>query len=222
MSMKSIARSGAEGNTRLQKMYGAGSTPPRQDYPKGYATGGAVKDYAGGGMVAPDADGMAAKPNLGRPGRKMAKGKSGKSGKGTNVNVVIMPKPDAPKAPADMAAPPPAMMGPAPMPPPAAGPGGPPPPMPMRAKGGRVQDVRDGDEGQTQGAESGAMKLVQGRKAGGTVNAEKHTAGQDTSAEREAMSVLTGKKEGGPVLKMQAGAGGGKGRMEKIAKQKRA
>lgn len=210
MSIKGMARSGSEGNTRLQKMYGAGSTPPRQDYPKGYATGGAVKAYATGGEVSDTAEGMPSKPNLGRPGRKMGKGKAKAGGKGTNVNVVIMPKPDMPKP--DMAAgAPPAGPGPMPMPPPGAGG----PPMPMRAKGGRVS-------GQDTHAERESMKSM-GRKSGGKVM--KH----DDAAEDRKMiksmvkpSALTGKKEGGPVLKMHAGAGSGVGRIEKEKKQKRA
>ena len=63
--------------------------------------------------------------------------------------------------------------------------------MPMRAKGGRVMKHDDAAEDR---------KMIK--------SMVKPTA-------------LTGKKEGGPVLKMHAGAGSGKGRLEKIAKQKR-
>ena len=136
------ARSGAEGNTRLQNMYGAGSTPPHQSYPKGYAAGGAVKGFAIGGAAS--ADGSPAKPNLARPGRKMA-GKGKKGGKGTNVNVIVMPKGDGPGGPPMMLPPgpmagPPPSGPPMPMPPP--GPGG--PPMPMRKHGGKVQAFKKG------------------------------------------------------------------------------
>ncbi len=95
----------------------------------------APRKYADGGAVAGDpVGGMAAKPRLDRPSRKAGKG--GK-GKGTSVNVIIMPKgdagpkPDMPMGP--MAGPPPGPMP--PMPPP--GPGG--PPMPMRKHGGRIK-----------------------------------------------------------------------------------
>lgn len=139
------------------------------------ADGGAVpaakgtKKFAAGGMVGGDLGGIEGSPapkNLGRPGR--AKGKKGKgkgSKKGTNVNVVVMPKDGAAGAPGAPGAippvppvppmPPPAPVPPAPgldigaappppMPPPGppmpGGPGmGPPmPPIPMRKEGGRV------------------------------------------------------------------------------------
>jgi len=154
MSMKSIARSGAIGNTRLAKQYGAAGDPKAQSYPKGYATGGAVTSVNRdmGGPVG--AEGMPAKPNLGRAGRKM-KGKDGN--KGTNVNVVIMQKPDgAPPmpggpVPGPMAGPPPGGPPmPMPMPPPGAGPGG--PPMPMRKAGGRVKRAWGGPVGNAAGA----------------------------------------------------------------------
>ena len=82
----------AVGNKRLLKSYGSGSSGPRQ----AYASGGAVKHRAMGGPAMDEgmapAEGMAAKPNLSRPGRKMH-GKGGKDAgkKGTNVNVIVMP-----------------------------------------------------------------------------------------------------------------------------------
>lgn len=175
--MKSV-RSGAEGNTRLQKQYGGGSTPPRQHY----ASGGAVK---GGGNPSLDeglsAAGSPAKPSLARPGRKMA-GKGGKKDgkKGTNVNVIIMGKggPDAGAPPM----PPMADAGGPPMPPP----GGP----PMRASGGRVSKS------------DAAVKIAakeESRKGGGKVC----------------------RSVGGPAMPprgFDGGAGGARGRLEKIKK----
>ena len=145
MSYLKSVRSGSEGNTRLQKSYGGGSSAPRQCY----ATGGAVK---GGGRDGPAlsegiaASGAPAKPNLARPGRKLSKkGGAKKDDKGdgkkagATVNVVVMSggKPDGgpPMPPPDM--------GPPPGPPP--GPGG--PPLPMRASGGRVVKLDAGAGG---------------------------------------------------------------------------
>lgn len=138
--MKKIARSGAEGNTRLLAKYGGGSKPPRQSYPKGYATGGMVKDESPAlneGMEA--ADGEAARPNPGRAGRKASSK--------TNIVINVAPAdkgaaglpPPMPMPPASPAMPPPAppMAG----PPPGPGmmpPGGPPiGPRPFKT-GGRV------------------------------------------------------------------------------------
>jgi len=153
--MSKIAPSGAEGNTRLLKQYGGGSTGPKQSYAKGYASGGAVRGdnpALGEGI---SAAGGAAKPSLARGGRK-APGKGGKGKGGTNVNVVIVPKPDGAAAgPAGLpiGGPPPGagLPPPMPMPPPGAGPGpggpggpGPMPPMPMRKHGGRVKKADGG------------------------------------------------------------------------------
>lgn len=104
---------------------------------------GSAPKYASGGTVgeAGPVDGMGAKPRMDRPGRKMGKDK-GKKG-GTNVNVIVMPKGDAPVGGPPMAGPKPDMPmpppHPMPMPPPGAGPGG--PPMPMRASGGRIANL---------------------------------------------------------------------------------
>lgn len=200
--MSKIARPGSEGNTRLLKQYGGGSSPPRQSYPKGYATGGAVKNPALAEGV--EAAGGPAKVNLSRPGRKMGgkapAGKSGK-GKGTNVNVIVMPHggdkgaPPAGGPPPDMpmAGPGPGPMP--PMPPPGAGPGG--PPMPMRAKGGRVNEDAKADK-----------KMI----ADAVHKHEKH----DHKGQK-----LTKLSVGGPAKPARgfdAGAGGGKGRLEKLKK----
>lgn len=157
MSMKSIAPPGSHGNCRLLKEYGGGYEPPRQSYPKGYANGGSVRGhvrtYANGGSAPMEApEGAPAPARLDRPGRK-----KGKDKKGTNVNVVVMPRePSAPAGPGaglpviPPGGPPPAgpmPLPPGPMPPMAGpGPGGPPivPPMPMRARGGPVKAMRHG------------------------------------------------------------------------------
>ena len=145
--MTKIARPGSEGNMRLLKQYGGGSTPPRQHF----ATGGAVRS---GGNPALDeglfASGQAARPNLSRPGRKAKKDKDKAK---TNINIVLMGKdkdaappampPGGPMAAAGPMPPPPMPMPmKPPMGPPMAGPDG--PPMPMRASGGRVNRADGG------------------------------------------------------------------------------
>lgn len=126
--MSKIARPGSEGNMRLLKAYGGGSSPPRQSY----ADGGAVNPALDEGLAAAS-DAGADKPTKGKDkGKKESK---------INVNVIIagkdkdaappMPPPTgaAGLAPPPMPMPPPGPMG---------GPPGMPPGMPMRAKGGRV------------------------------------------------------------------------------------
>ena len=189
MSMKKIAPSGAAGNTRLLSKFGGGSSGPRQEYRPGYATGGVVK--AKGGEVSGgsrDADGAPAKPPLARAGRKMGKGKPKGDAK-TNINIIIAGKGDAPASKPPM--------------PPMGGPGGPPPDMgpppgappmpPMRAKGGRVN---------SDAAEDKAMvtKMI-----------HKH------EKEDHKGSPMTKFASGGKIRQIKDGAGGGKGRLEKIA-----
>lgn len=88
MSYKSIARSGAEGNTHLLKSYGGGSSGPRQ----AYATGGAVRSSPNPALAEGlSAAGGAAKPSLARPGRKMASKAKGKGKKETQINVIVAP-----------------------------------------------------------------------------------------------------------------------------------
>lgn len=161
--MTKIARPGSEGNMRLLKQYGGGSTPPRQHF----ATGGAVRS---GGNPALDeglfASGQAARPNLSRPGRKAKKDKDKAK---TNINIVLMGKdkdaappampPGGPMAAAGPMPPPPMPMPmKPPMGPPMAGPDG--PPMPMRANGGRVSD---GERQQMSDAGAAAGRKMSGR-----------------------------------------------------------
>lgn len=119
------ASSQAAQSAKLRKLGAVGSLKlarKAEHAPRKYASGGIVGES---GPV----DGAAAKPRLDRPGRKMGKDK-GKKG-GTNVNVIVMPKGDAPAGPP---------MGGPPMPPPGPPPGGPPMP-PMRASGGRIANL---------------------------------------------------------------------------------
>lgn len=203
--MTKIARPGSEGNVRLLKQYGGGSEPPRQSYPKGYATGGAVRGDNPSLSEGLSASGSAAKPSLARSGRKAPKGK--KEAK-TNINVVVMTpekgeKP--PMAPADMPIaaspmPPPPM----PMPPPGAGPGG--PPMPMRAKGGRV--VKD-DEAQDKAMVKAAVGKHEAARHPGEPKTKLATGGPAKEPTTKGMLA-----EGG----YQGGGGGAMGRLEKAKK----
>lgn len=147
--MSKLARPGSEGNVRLLKQYGGGSSPPRQHY----ASGGVVAKSGSNPALAEGiaASGSPAKPNTSKPGRK-AKGKNAGK-KGTNVNVIVMPKGDdkPPMPPMPPVIPMPEGPPPMPMPPVGAGPVGPPPggpPMPpMRATGGRVVKAPKMDAG---------------------------------------------------------------------------
>lgn len=200
------ARSGADGNSRLLKEYGGSKGSDGMS--KCYAHGGSVhhkamgehgqsKDghkphKAEGGEV----EGMAAKPRLDRPGRKM-KGKGKDKAKGTNVNVIIMSGKDGapgaamagPGGPPPGAGPmPPPMMKPPgpPMPPPGAG--GPPGMPPMHKDGGKVHAYKNGGsikaEGQTSATEAEAEKEeTEGRKDGGKV--QKKADGGPTTKYRE-------------------------------------
>lgn len=174
MSYKSIARSGAEGNTHLLKSYGGGSSGPRQ----AYATGGAVRNSPNPALAEGlSAAGGAAKPSLARPGRKMASKAKGKGKKETQINVIVAPSggdkaagpvsPGGPMPPmAGPPGPPPMPPGP-PMPPPGAGPG---PMPPMRARGGKV-----------------VTKSVKKRESGGraTISADSLRAAREERAKAE-------------------------------------
>lgn len=141
-----LRKLGAQGSLKMAR---AGEHAPRKynDDRARYADGGAVGDIGG----------MASKPRLDRPGRKMGKAKGKKDAK-TNINVIIAGKPDAGAPKPDMGMPPPgAMAGPPP------GPPGP----PMRASGGRIGNlgkyahggkVKRADGGWTGEGDSGKAK----------------------------------------------------------------
>lgn len=229
MKMSSIARPGSVGNKSLLSKYGGktGSGPAARNK---YANGGAVKSapkaFADGGNV----DGDSAPKRLDRPGRKM-KGKD-KGKKGTNINVVVMAgKGDQPQGGPPM----PPMAGPPPMPPkpmmpppgPPMGPGG--PPMGMHAKGGRVGRATGG---QVTPTEKEAEKADGGFKKGGKIKAfMKHRAmGGSVKGDGELgkLSMKSAKGDGvmdpakgasmgsKGMVKMDAGSGGAKGRLEKV------
>lgn len=203
-SYKSIARSGASGNTHLLKQYGGGSTGPRQ----AYATGGAVRTSPNPSLAEGlSAAGGSAKPSLARPGRKMASKAKGKGKKETQINVVVATPPAKPEGPPAGLPPMPPMAGPPgpppmppspPMPPPGAGPG----PMPMRAKGGKVV------------TKSVKKRAEEDRKNGGPVSKS------DAAVKIAKAEETPGRSVGGPASppKFDAGAGGGLGRLEKIKK----
>lgn len=223
--MTKIARPGSEGNMRLLKEYGGGSTPPRQHF----ATGGAVRS---GGNPALDeglsASGEAARPNLSRAGRKMKKDKDKDKAK-TNINIVVMGKDkDAPPpAPGPMAAAGPMAPPPMPMPPkpPMAGPDiG--PPMPMRASGGRVSGLSTTYEDKT----GKTVDMVPPKRLSTTYEDKTGTVrdlvSPDASSDNEKLARKNGgrtdpltRSHGGPAkppVGIDDGAGGGKGRLEKI------
>lgn len=176
-----------------------------------YASGGRVSEdisdpgslpkmakpkMADGGMI----DGGKAKPRLDRAGKK-----------GTTVNIVISGKGDTPPAPMPMPPIAPPMAGP-PGPPPM--PPGPPvggPPM-MRKNGGRV--MKHSDEAADKKLIKAEVKpsALKHKAAGGAVS-----EGQDDPTEKEAESRSIGRKTGGRV--MDAGAGSGIGRLEKLGKK---
>lgn len=240
MSSK-IAPSGAQGNMRLLKAYGGGSTPPRQA-------------YADGGAVNPSLDeGLSAAGDMGksRPG----KGKDGKDKKEAkvNINVIVAAKDkDAAPAPAPTGAaglaPPPPM----PMPPPAPMAGPPPGPMPgpgmpMRAAGGRVKredggSVKKSSEGWPDPITSGRElvgsfgRLGKLGKAMFSKPEERDRLLDEVKKEQQETKERTGSKafraNGGPVKAPttkgmlaekghQGGGGGGVGRLEKIKDMKK-
>lgn len=158
----------------------------------GRATGGRVN-----AKEEMTADGEKSTPRLDRAPRGKPAAKSDKGKGHTNVNVIVAPKSDTPKAPMPMpmmggaGAPP---MPPMPPRPPMMPPGGPMPPpgMPMRSRGGRVTKNDD---------EAADRKLIKSMIA--------------KEEKRE------GRASGGRVH-MTGGAEGGRGRLEKIKLQKAA
>lgn len=199
---------------------------------RGYASGGAV---AGAAEAAPKAaavsrasgGGVGGAPATQRSDR-IARARGGRIPKksSTTVNVIVAPKESATPGPIGVAAAPPPMMPPPkpPMPGPMAGPppgmpipGGPPPGMPPRSHGGRTY------------ASGGAVKSgpawEEGKRNGTQVQ---HDPGKNDLKDMNRKRVITYKTGGaveaptrnatGKTLKMRYGAGGEKGREEKIRK----
>lgn len=243
MKMKSMARSGAEGNCRLLSKYGGGSSGPRQHY----ASGGVVKARADGGSVMEeeevDVEGEEAMPRLDKPSRK-PKGESK-----TVVNVVIAGKDDSQGMPA-LGGPPMGLpAGGAPGGLPGGGPAGGMPPMPMRKHGGRVTKAEGGgvkdylrekakDEaekavmhGVVAAGNAAATRLPFGKafkglsgatgftNAGIALNSASKASKARDAADAFEKTGLPDKPEranGGVVMK--DGSGGGEGRLEKVRK----
>jgi hypothetical protein len=142
------AQSRASAKSRVSKIIGTSSVPKTD--PGGEKV--AVVNRTGPKEAAAvmRSEGGSSKPRLDRP-KRFARGGRTKSGKGTNVNIIIGQKPDATPVPIPIPAPG-ATPGPAPVPPAAARPpvlppaglpvpaqgAGPVPPMMARKRGGRV------------------------------------------------------------------------------------
>lgn len=192
-----------------------------------YAKGGKTKgNYEGG-----------TRPTGGRVARK--DGGRTKKKKGTNINIVINTKPDAPAGmpPGPMAAPPmpprPPMMPPGP-PPGMPGPGAA-PPMPMPPPGPHMGAPMGGPPGAPPGSPQIPPHLAAmlGRKSGGRVGHRGYKSYKDMDAgsggglgrlEKTEIQEHKPRKAGGRTYRsykdMDAGAGGGLGRKEKTEIQK--
>jgi hypothetical protein len=176
--------------------------------------------YASGGRVPEDISDPGSLPKMAKP--KMAEGGTIDGGKakprldragkkGTVVNIVIAGKGDQAPGPGPMPMPPvpPGPMAGPPVPPPMPPAGG--PPMMGRKHGGRVMHSDEAADKKLikQEVKPAALKH---KAAGGPV-----AAGQDDPTEKESEGRSVGRKSGGRV--MDAGAGSGIGRLEKIGKK---
>lgn len=145
---------------------------------------------------------------------KFARGGKVKGKSATTVNVIVAPKSGdqasaMPPMLPDM--PPPPMPAGAPMPPPGAGG---PPGMPMRKNGGAAY----AKGGKVKGAKTTGPAFMEGVKNGTPVS---HDNAKSEEQKHFATKPPITRKRGGSV-KMDDGAGGGLGRIEKIKLQKRA
>lgn len=210
---------------------------------KGYATGGAVhSDEAEDKklvrkMVRKQAlkvDGSKPKHRADRAARK----KGGRVNGKTTVNVIVPPSTPGPMAgmapmpPTPMAAPAPAMAPPMPPHPPMGAPAGGPAPMPMRKRGGRVNEgskvyeegVRAGtqishDPGKNDLKDMNRGKPVTYRKGGSVCRATGGKVEAPQKRESTAPAFRGGPtehpKKGGMSPHLPGGAGGGKARLTK-------
>lgn len=200
---------------------GKGHANPVPDGSQGTAQGGRATGYASAEDNEKTMSGNAAKPRLDRPGYK----KGGRV-KSTTVNVIVAPQaaaaPPMPRPPLPM--PPPGAAPPMPMPPPGAG-------MPgagamPHANGGRVGYKKGGTVRPKRAYGGGAMTPVAAGGPAAMVGAGRGMTPPAPGMQKapnalnppgtllRGMGVLRNK--GGRVPNMDAGAGGAKGRLEKV------